>query len=48
MPKRLRSLKDDPLRPVLELEPDLVSALERLAERMGGEPRDARKAKRGR
>ncbi|HEY7471418.1 MAG TPA: DNA ligase D [Gemmatimonadota bacterium] len=48
MPKRLRSMKDDPLKPVLELEPDLVSALERLAERMGGEPRDDRKATRRR
>lgn len=35
LPRRLRSMKDDPLRPVLELEPDLVGALERLAERMG-------------
>ena len=31
LPRRLRSMKDDPLRPVLDLEPDLVGALERLA-----------------
>jgi bifunctional non-homologous end joining protein LigD len=36
LPKRLRSMKSDPLAPLLDLEPDLVGALERLAERMGG------------
>jgi bifunctional non-homologous end joining protein LigD len=36
LPRRLRSMKDDPLRPVLDLEPDLVGAIERLAARMGG------------
>ena len=36
LPRRLRSMKNDPLRPVLEVEPDLVGALERLAERLGG------------
>ena len=35
LPRRLRTMKDDPLRPVLEVEPDLVGALERLAERLG-------------
>jgi bifunctional non-homologous end joining protein LigD len=37
MPRRLRAMKDDPLRQVLDLEPDLVGAIERLAERMSGE-----------
>jgi bifunctional non-homologous end joining protein LigD len=36
MPRRLRSMKSDPLAPLLELGPDLVGALEGLAERMGG------------
>jgi DNA primase len=36
MPRRLRRMKSDPLAPLLELEPDLVGALEGLAERMGG------------
>jgi bifunctional non-homologous end joining protein LigD len=36
LPRRLRSMKNDPLRPVLDLEPDLVGALERLAERLSG------------
>jgi bifunctional non-homologous end joining protein LigD len=36
LPRRLRTMKDDPLKPVLDLEPDLVGALERLAERLGG------------
>lgn len=36
VPRRARSLKGgDPLAPVLEVEPDLVGALEALAERMG-------------
>jgi bifunctional non-homologous end joining protein LigD len=30
MPRRMRRLKKDPLRPVLDLEPDLLGALERL------------------
>jgi bifunctional non-homologous end joining protein LigD len=30
MPRRMRRLKADPLRPVMELEPDLLGALERL------------------
>jgi len=34
-PPRMKKLKDDPLRPVLELKPDLVSALERLHARLG-------------
>jgi bifunctional non-homologous end joining protein LigD len=34
-PARMRRLKDDPLRPVLDLKPDLVSALERLHARLG-------------
>jgi bifunctional non-homologous end joining protein LigD len=33
LPARMRRLGDDPLRPVLELRPDLVGALGRLAER---------------
>ncbi|HUF89856.1 MAG TPA: DNA ligase D [Gemmatimonadota bacterium] len=37
MPRRLRAMKDDPLRPVLDLEPDLAGAIARLAERMGVE-----------
>lgn len=36
VPRRLRAMKDDPLRPVLDLEPDLVGALERLGERGRG------------
>jgi bifunctional non-homologous end joining protein LigD len=36
MPRRLRSMKSDPLIPLLDLEPDLVGALERLAKRMAG------------
>jgi bifunctional non-homologous end joining protein LigD len=34
-PARMRKLKGDPLLPVLETQPDLVAALERLAERAG-------------
>ena len=34
-PARMKKLKDDPLRPVLDLKPDLVSALERLQARLG-------------
>jgi len=34
-PARMKKLKDDPLLPVLEEKPDLVSALERLAARAG-------------
>jgi len=30
VPKRMKRLKQDPLRPVLDLEPDLLGALERL------------------
>jgi bifunctional non-homologous end joining protein LigD len=30
VPRRMKRLKEDPLRPVLELEPDLLEALERL------------------
>jgi bifunctional non-homologous end joining protein LigD len=30
VPRRMKRLKDDPLRPVLDLEPDLLGALERL------------------
>jgi len=30
MPKRMKRLGEDPLRPVLEVEPDLLGALERL------------------
>jgi len=33
-PRRMQRLKDDPLAPVLELNPDLVRALERLNERL--------------
>ena len=36
MPRRLRAMKRDPLAPLLELDPDLVGALERLAGRMEG------------
>jgi len=39
MPRRLRSMKRDPLRPVLDLEPDLVGAIGKLAERMAPEER---------
>jgi bifunctional non-homologous end joining protein LigD len=35
-PARMNKLKEDPLLPVLEVKPDLVSALERLAARAGG------------
>ena len=34
-PARMKKLKDDPLRPVLDLKPDLVGALERLHARLG-------------
>jgi len=34
-PARMNKLKEDPLQPVLELKPDLVSALARLQERLG-------------
>jgi bifunctional non-homologous end joining protein LigD len=34
-PARMKKLKEDPLRPVLDLKPDLVSALERLHARLG-------------
>ena len=34
-PARMTKLEDDPLQPVLELKPDLVSALARLQERLG-------------
>ena len=34
-PARMNKLKEDPLHPVLELKPDLVSALARLQERLG-------------
>jgi bifunctional non-homologous end joining protein LigD len=34
-PARMKKLKEDPLRPVLELKPDLVSGLERLHARLG-------------
>jgi bifunctional non-homologous end joining protein LigD len=34
VPKRLQKMKDDPLRPVLDLKPDLMSALQRLYERL--------------
>ena len=33
-PARMKKLKDDPLIPVLDLKPDLVSALERLHDRV--------------
>jgi bifunctional non-homologous end joining protein LigD len=36
MPRRLRAMKRDPLAPLLDLDPDLVGALERLAGRMDG------------
>jgi bifunctional non-homologous end joining protein LigD len=36
MPRRLRAMKRDPLAPLLDLDPDLVGALERLAGRMNG------------
>jgi bifunctional non-homologous end joining protein LigD len=36
LPARLAKRKRDPLRPVLDLEPDLSRALARLAERLGG------------
>ena len=36
MPKRVRSMKRDPLAPLLDLDPDLVGALERLGGRMDG------------
>ncbi|HET9332224.1 MAG TPA: DNA ligase, partial [Gemmatimonadota bacterium] len=46
LPRRLRSMKSDPLLPVLEVEPDLVGALELLADRLGegtdGGPRPRR------
>ncbi len=35
VPRRVRAMKDDPLRAVLDLEPDLMGALERLSARMG-------------
>lgn len=34
LPRRARSMKEDPLRPVLEEEPDLLGALERLHQRL--------------
>ena len=34
-PARMKKLKDDPLRPLLDLKPDLVGALERLHARLG-------------
>ncbi len=34
MPQRLRRRREDPLRPVLDLQPDLAAALERLAARL--------------
>jgi bifunctional non-homologous end joining protein LigD len=36
-PARMKKLKEDPLRPVLELKPDLVSALGRLNERLNAD-----------
>ena len=36
MPRRVRSLKEDPLLPVLTDRPDILGALERLHERMNG------------
>jgi bifunctional non-homologous end joining protein LigD len=39
MPRRLRAMKRDPLVPLLDLDPDLVGALERLAGRMDGRRR---------
>ena len=38
MPKRMRSMKDDPMRALLSERPDLVRALERLAARLGPDP----------
>ncbi len=35
MPRRVRALKEDPLQSLLELAPDLLSALERLQSRLG-------------
>ena len=35
MPARVRRMKDDPLRPVLDEQPDLVAVLERLQEKLG-------------
>jgi len=34
-PTRMKKLKEDPLRPVLDLKPDLLHALERLQSRLG-------------
>ena len=42
MPRRLRAMKRDPLEPLLDLDPDLVGALERLAGRMDGRRRAGR------
>jgi bifunctional non-homologous end joining protein LigD len=42
MPRRLRAMKRDPLAPLLEVDPDLVGALERLAARLDGERTDGR------
>jgi bifunctional non-homologous end joining protein LigD len=51
VPRRLRRLKDDPLRPVLELQPDLQTVLARLSERVRGgagtTPRTSRAAASG-
>lgn len=37
VPKRFTKLKEDPMRPVMELEPDLVGALQRLHDRLDEE-----------
>jgi len=36
-PTRMAKLEEDPLRPVLDLKPDLVTALERLNARLSDE-----------
>src|SRR5262249_28292451 len=39
--KRMRALEADPLRPVLDLKPDLYAALEKLSQRLAKRPRSA-------
>jgi bifunctional non-homologous end joining protein LigD len=46
MTRRLRAMKRDPLATILDLDPDLVGALERLAGRMDGRRSTARMGRR--
>jgi len=36
--KRMKSMRDDPMRPVLELKPDLQAALAKLGQRLTSKP----------